>query len=131
MYDVIIIGYGPAGCTAGIFAQRRGMKTLILGDMGSLTQVEEATIIDDWPGQYNIKGIELMEKFRKHVRKLQIEVREERAIGVKKSGSGFSVKTDKKEYQAKTLIIATGSKHRKGMINGEDKFSGKETLYLK
>jgi thioredoxin reductase (NADPH) len=129
MYDIIIIGYGPAGCTAGIFAQRRGMKTLILGDMGSLTQVEEATVIDDWPGESDIKGVDLMEKFRDHVKKLKIELKEERAIGAKKSGKGFSVKTDKKEYQTRTLIIATGSKHRKGMIKGEDKFSGRGVSY--
>ena len=129
MYDIIIIGYGPAGCTAGIFAQRRGMKTLILGDMGSLTQVEEATIIDDWPGDSEIKGIDLMEKFRKHVKKLGIEVKEERAIGARKSGKGFSVKTDKNEFQGKTLVIATGSKHRKGIVKGENKFSGKGVSY--
>ncbi len=129
MYDVIVIGYGPAGCTAGIFAFRRGLKTLILGDPESLSQVEEATLIDDWPGDYNISGPKLIEKIREHVKKLGVETKMERALDVEKKGEGFVVKTDKNAYSTKALIFATGAKHRKAMIKGEEEFSGKGVSY--
>jgi len=62
MYDVLIIGGGPAGITSGIFAVRRNLKTLLLDDPGSLSQTEEATIIEDWPGDFGISGMELVKK---------------------------------------------------------------------
>ncbi len=129
MYDSIVIGFGPAGCTAAIFTYRRGMKTLVLGDPESLSQVEEATIVDDWPGDMNIKGEELIEKIRNHVRKLGIEVREEKAIEIKKTKKGFVVRTNKGECETKTVIVATGGKHRQAMIKGESEFSGKGVSY--
>ncbi len=129
IYDSVIIGYGPAGCTAGIFTKRRGMKVVIIGDPMELSQVEEATVIDDWPGEFNISGAELISKFREHVKKLDVEVREERALSIEKTNGRFLVRTDKSEYAGKTVIIATGSRHRKAMIKGEEEFSGKGVSY--
>jgi thioredoxin reductase (NADPH) len=129
MYDVIIIGSGPAGCTAGIFSARRNLKTLILNDPMSLSQTEEATVVDDWPGEMGIKGIDLAKKFRDHVKELGVAVREEKVTDIGKSGKGFRITAEKEKYDARTVIFATGARHRKGLVKGEDKLSGKGVSY--
>ncbi len=68
MYDVVVIGAGPAGATAAIFAVRAGLKTLILSDPQSLSLTEEAVEIDDWPGDPGISGPELIRKMKEHVK---------------------------------------------------------------
>ena len=129
MYDVLIIGAGPAGITAGIFAIRRNLKTIILSDPASVPQIDEASIVDDWPGTMGIKGPELMEKFREHTEKLGVEIRQEKVNQINKLKNGFEVTNEKFKYKTKTIIIATGSKHRKGIVKGEDKFAGKGVSY--
>ncbi len=129
MYDVLIIGAGPAGITAGIFAIRRNLKTIILSDPASVPQTDEASIVDDWPGTMGIKGPELMEKFREHTEKLGVEIRQEKVNQINKLKNGFEVTNEKFKYKTKTIIIATGSKHRKGIVKGEDKFAGKGISY--
>ncbi len=129
MYDVIIIGFGPAGCTAGIFAVRRNLKTLILSDPMELSQAEQATVVDDWPGDLNISGYDLVKKFREHTKKLGVEVKEEKVTELVKEKSCLKVKAGEKVYDSKTIIISTGAKHRKGMIKGEDTFAGKGVSY--
>jgi thioredoxin reductase (NADPH) len=129
MYDVAIIGSGPAGLTAGIFAARRNLKVIIFGDPASLTQVEEATLIEDWPGIESISGMELEETFMSHAKKKGVEIKEEKVISVKEKGKGFSVKTEKGGAESRTLIIATGAKHRKSLVKGEDEFAGRGVSY--
>jgi thioredoxin reductase (NADPH) len=130
MHDVIIIGAGPAGSTAALFLQRFGLKTLLLADPMSLAQSEEAPMVDDWPGTREANGLELTDKFRDHAKSYGAEFLYEKVVSVSKTGTGFSVKTEEnKTYQAKAIIFATGAKHRKAMINGEDKFSGRGVSY--
>ena len=78
MHDVIIIGSGPAGITAGIFAVRRSLKALILSDPLELSLAEEATVVDDWPGDPEIRGIELVKRFREHAKRLGVEMKDEK-----------------------------------------------------
>lgn len=129
MYDVLIIGAGPAGITAGIFAIRRNLKTLILSDPSSVPQIDEASIVDDWPGTMGIKGPELMEKFREHAKKLGVEIKQEKVNQINRLKNGFEISNEKFKYKTKTIIIATGSKHRKGIVKGEDRFAGKGVSY--
>lgn len=129
MYDLLIIGAGPAGLTAGIFAVRRNMKTLVLNDPTSASQTDEASIVDDWPGIMGIKGIELMKKFRDHADKLKVEIKQEKISKISEVRGGFEVINAGKKYQSRTIIIATGSKHRKGLVKGEDKFAGRGVSY--
>ena len=129
MYDVLIIGSGPAGLTAGIFAVRRNLKTLVLNDPGSISQTDEASMVDDWPGIMGIKGPELMDRFREHAKKIGVEIRQEKINKIARIRGGFEVTNTDYKYKTKTLIIATGSKHRKGLVKGEDKFSGKGVSY--
>lgn len=129
MHDVLIIGGGPGGVTAGIFAVRRGLSALILDDPNSLSQTEEATEVDDWPGTKRIKGIELVKKMREHAKSAGVEYLDKKAVDITKKNGGFKVKTDKGEYEGKTLVFATGAKHRKIMVKGEDKYAGKGVSY--
>ena len=129
MYDVTIIGAGPAGITAGIFSARRDLKTLILEDPGSLPTATEAIWVDDYPGIPNIRGQELMKKMREHSKRFKIDSVMEKALDIRKKGKVFAVKTDKAVHETRTLIIATGAMHRKTSVPGEEKFSGKGVSY--
>ncbi|MCK4714751.1 MAG: FAD-dependent oxidoreductase, partial [Candidatus Aenigmarchaeota archaeon] len=129
MHDVIIIGSGPAGCTAGIFAVRRNLKTLVLSDPTELSLAEEATVVDDWPGDPEIHGMDLVRKFRDHTKKLGVEMKEEKVTGISRNKGSFIVKAGKKEFCGRTVIISTGAKHRKGLVKGEDEFSGRGVSY--
>ncbi|RLI95891.1 MAG: thioredoxin-disulfide reductase, partial [Candidatus Aenigmatarchaeota archaeon] len=128
-YDVVIIGAGPAGLTAGIFSVRRDLKTLVLADPGTQPTVAEATIIDDWIGTPGINGPELMKKFKSHAEKMGVHTENEKVGGIKKSGEGFMVQGEKRVFGAKTVIIATGARHRKVQVPGEKEFSGKGVSY--
>ena len=128
MYDVIVIGAGPGGMTSAIFAVRAGLKTLILNDPQSLSLIEEAVEIDDWPGDTGISGTDLIKKMKEHVKKLKADYKDEQVLGVIKDGA-FRVKTSKGEYDTKTVIFATGAKHRKVMVPGESEFAGKGVSY--
>jgi len=138
-YDVAIIGAGPAGLTAAIFSARRGLKTLVLGDPGSMSQAEEATVIDNWPGETSIAGAELVKRLVKHAEHAGAELVREKVVAIEKhgkkakeGGKGFTVMTGrsgKPRYISKTIIMATGTKHRKGIVNGETKYSGRGVSY--
>ncbi len=129
MYDAVVIGGGPAGVTAAIFSHRRNLKTLMLIDPTSLSQTEEAIIIDDWPSIPSISGIELMKKMRDQAKGMGIEVKNDKAAGIEKKNGSFTVKTEKGSYEAKTIIMATGARHRKAMVPGESDFAGKGVSY--
>ena len=129
MHDVVIVGAGPAGCTAGIFSVRRNLKALVISDPAELSQAEEATMVDDWPGEAGIKGVELVKKFREHARKLGVEFSDGKVTEIRKSRKGFDVMAEKTKHQGKAVILATGAKHRKGMVKGEEEFAGKGISY--
>ena len=127
-YDVIIIGAGSAGFTAGIYSTRFGLRSLIIGkEPGG--QANEAFEIDNWPGQFRIGGMELMKKFRQQAENLGAAFVSAEAVDVVKKGKGFIVKTRDKEYESRSLIIAMGARKRKLGIAGEEKFRGKGIAY--
>ena len=130
-YDIIIIGAGPGGLTAGIYAGRQGTKNLIIdrdlaGGLG-----REVPEMENYPGFDNISGLELIEKMKAQATK-NCELHEmEEVTEIVKSDDEyrFTVKTSKDEYQSKTIILATGSSHRHLEAKGEEEFKGKGVSY--
>ncbi len=130
VYDVIIIGAGPAGLTAGIYLSRGRLKTLIFEKLISGGLAATSDIIENYPGFIDgINGMELGKKMEEHARKFGAEFVYEEVKDFKKEKEYFLVKTDEKEYISKSLVIATGSHYKKLNVPGEDKFSGKGISY--
>ena len=126
MYELIIIGGGPAGITAGIYAARKKLNTLLL-TKDFVGQVGKTSSVENWPGNESISGPELIESFRKHVQSFDIEVRDgEEVKEIRKEGETFNVTTIKNEIlQARDVIITSGRNPRPLKVPGEDQFMGK------
>ncbi len=130
IYDLIIIGAGPAGLTASIYASRYKIKHLIIGEIpGGL--ITEAHSVCNFPGENEISGFELMEKMQKHVKDLGAEILSmEKVLEIKKEDDLFEIKTEsKKTFLAKKILLATGTKHRKLNIKNEEKYLGRGLAY--
>ncbi|MEM2878541.1 MAG: FAD-dependent oxidoreductase [Candidatus Hadarchaeales archaeon] len=129
MYDLVIIGGGPAGLTAGIYGSRCGLRTLILekGKVGGA--LFEVPWIDNYPGFENVAGQRLLERFEAHARRYS-EIKEFTEVtGVEKLGDGFRLVAGDGEYRASALILATGASRKKLGVKGESEFSGKGVSY--
>lgn len=128
MYDTIIIGAGPAGISAGIYAARYKINTILFGEkLGG--QATEAYEIDNYPGIPGVSGIELMNKFRDHLKRFNIPINQERVESIKKNGNTFETKTNKDSYQSKSLILALGAERKRLEIPGEKELLGKGVGY--
>lgn len=128
MYDVIIIGTGPAGYTAGIYCARYKLNTLIIGkEKGGA--IVGAHAIENWPGTKGISGLDLMDKFEEHTKSMGVEIVDDKVVSLSKKGRRFVVKTNAKEFEAKTLIFCTGTSRRMLNVAGEEKFTGKGVSY--
>ena len=128
IYDLIIIGAGPAGLSAGIYAARYNLKTMIIGEiLGGLAA--EAYKICNFPTYKKLSGMEFVKKTGEQVKALGVEIKMETVIDITKRRSGFLVKSDSGEYSTKRVILACGTKKRKLSVEGEDKFAGKGISY--
>lgn len=126
IYDVIIIGRGPAGLSAGIYASRFKMKNLIIGqDAGNLAL---APIVENWPGLESVPGPQLLDKIKAQALKYGSEIIEDQVTEVTKTDH-FLVKTEKQTYESQTLIVAMGTQHRKLNVPGEAQFQGMGVTY--
>jgi len=125
IYDLIIIGGGPAGITAGIYAARKKIKTLLITkDWGG--QMTKATEIGNWPGTKKISGMDLIKQMSEHLKEFEIEIKENKeVIDLDKKGDIFTVRDNDQTYEAKAVIIATGKIPRTLNIPGEEEFKGK------
>lgn len=130
LFDLIIIGGGPAGITAGIYAARQKIKTLLITkDFGGQV-AKKAVAIENYPGFEKISGIELIEKFKKQLQRYEIDIEKDEVIKVRKVKDSFFVLTsNKKEFEAKTVIIASGADPRPLEVPGEKEFIGKGLSY--
>jgi len=131
IYDLIIIGGGPAGITAGIYAGRQKMKTLLITKEFGGQIAKKATEICNYTGFENISGIDLIEKFVGHLEKQKtVETKFTQIRKIEKNGDIFTVITSKAEkIEAKTVIIATGADPRPLEAIGEKEFIGKGVGY--
>jgi thioredoxin reductase (NADPH) len=127
-YDLIIIGAGPASLTAGIYAARYKLKTLIIGSLLGGT-AGEAYEICNFPSYPRIFGYELMKKMIEQVRALNIEVKQESVKELKRIKNEFMIKTNKEEYSAERIIIATGSMRRRLGLKRENELIGRGVSY--
>lgn len=129
MYDLIIVGAGPAGLTASIYASRYRIKHLVLGDMCG-SALGKAHMIENWPGEKSIGGFDLLSKFYEHARSLGGEILAESMVSIAKEGDVFKVKTSQgKTLEARAVIICSGTKERKLGIPGEEEFLGRGVSY--
>ncbi|MBD3247755.1 thioredoxin-disulfide reductase [Candidatus Falkowbacteria bacterium] len=127
-YDTIIIGAGPAGFTAGIYAARREMKTLIIGaTMGG--QMLWASEIENYPGFKSIKSFELVNKMKEQAESFGVEIKTDEVKRIEKERDVFKVHTEKESYEAKTVIAALGASPRRLAIPGEEEFKGRGVTY--
>ncbi len=124
-YDVAVIGCGPAGLTAALYAGRYGMKTVIFESVPS--QLSTVHFIENYPG-FEGSGYELLEKMKEQALRYAEHVFES-VVDVKKEGSFFVLKTDYSEYRAKSVIFATGGRHRELGVEGEKEFLGRGVSY--
>lgn len=125
MYDLIIVGGGPGGTAAAVYAARKRLKTvLILTEWGGQSNVSED--VQNWIGTVHVSGFELAEQFKKHVLAYAddvVDVREgETAASITHSNNAFTVTTDKGSYETKTILITTGSRRRKLDVPGAAEF---------
>jgi thioredoxin reductase (NADPH) len=122
-YDVVIIGAGPAGLTAGVYSGRYKLKTLIIGKLfGGMAG--EAYEICNFPSYGKILGRELVLKMIEQVKKIGIEIKQEEVTDVSKKKNGFEIATNKEKYFSKKIIIATGTERKKLNLAREKEFTG-------
>jgi alkyl hydroperoxide reductase subunit F len=129
MYDLIIVGAGPAGITAAIYAVRKKLNLLVISkDIGG--QTAWSGNIENYTGYQFVSGTELTAKFEEHMRNYGIPLKEgESVLDVKKTPSGATVRTDKGAYEAKTVIIASGKRSKELNIPGEKEFKNRGLTY--
>ena len=126
-YDLIIIGAGPSGMTAGIYAARSGMKVAIVSrNIGGTAN--SILLLENWPG-FNGSGMELMKRFYEQLKSYSVEMILENVEDIRKKGKEFIVKTNKKEISGKTILLASGTKRRDLKIPGEERLKGKGVSY--
>ena len=131
MYDVIIVGAGPAGLTAGIYTARAKLKTLIIEKMIPGGQVTTTHLVENYPGfPEPVNGFVLMNSFQKQAQNFGAEIiTSKEVISIEKEGNVFNVKTSEKTYTSKSILITTGAKFKSLGIPGEEKFKGRGVSY--
>jgi thioredoxin reductase (NADPH) len=128
-YDVVIIGAGPAGLSAGIYARRAGMSCIILEKGVPGGQVLTSPKIENYPGFPEVDGMKLMDAMAEHAR-IYVDIREgEEVTRLVRSGERFEFTTTNGRYSSRAVILATGSFHRKLEVEGEDGLVGRGVSY--
>ncbi|PLY02668.1 MAG: thioredoxin-disulfide reductase, partial [Desulfuromonas sp.] len=130
LYDVIIIGGGPAGMTAGLYASRAALKTLLVEKMIMGGQMMTTTKVENWPGYPGgIDGPELMMRFQEHCVEFGLETTTGTVEKIEDLGEQKRLLIDGTEYLCKTVIIATGANPRKLGVEGEASLVGRGVSY--
>ena len=126
MYDIIIVGAGPAGLTAALYASRANKKVLVLEAKSYGGQIINAAKIENYPGVDNISGFDYATNLYNQVKKYGVEIKYETVTRVTEDKKVY---TDKENYSAKAVIIATGASNRRLNIENEQNFIGKGVSY--
>ncbi len=128
-YELIIIGAGPAGLSAAIYASRSGVDNVVLDSASGGGLIPENPVVENYPGYPEISGMELAEKFKEHAKKYTELKYNTDVKDISKEDSTFILDTNRGEMKSRALIFATGTEHRKLDIEGEEEFRGKGVSY--
>ena len=129
MVDILIVGGGTAGLTAAIYAARAGKSVLVLEGAAFGGQIVDSPLVENYPGIPAISGLDYAEALADQARGLGCELRLGRAKGVVQTGEGFTVTAGRKEHQGRSLILATGARHRRLGVEGEEALEGRGVSY--
>ncbi len=131
MYDTVIIGSGPAGLSAAVYAKRAELDFIVIERLyGGTGQIAESERVDNYLGLYGENGFEMGEKFRSHAKALGTEFYEGDVTEISSEGSGYKVTlSDGTSFDTKTVVYAAGASHRRLDIKGEAEFHGKGVSY--
>lgn len=130
IYDIVIIGSGPAGLSAAVYASRAKLESLVIEKaMMSGGQVLNTYEVDNYLGMPGSNGFDMGMKFREHAESMGAKFLVENVKKIEEIDSNYRIVTEKEEIETKTVIIATGAKHRKLGVLGEENFSGKGVSY--
>ena len=127
MYDFVIVGTGVVGFAGAMYAGRMGMKTMVIGELmgGTITLTD---VVENYPGFKKLTGQELADKLEEHARDYPVEIINDKVTDVKKCGANancYIVFTEDKSFHTKTILFATGAKHRELNVPGEKELSNK------
>lgn len=130
MYDVVIIGGGPAGLTAGIYAKRAMLNTLLVEKLGIGGQIALTDVVENYPGFKEISGQELVQRFEEHARSLELEIRFTEIERIEDAGdSRILHTTDGEQIETRTVIVATGASPTRLGVPGEAEYTGRGVSY--
>lgn len=130
IYDMIIIGSGPAGLTAGIYAKRAGLSALVLeGSFIQGGQIVNTYEVDNYPGLPGISGMDLADRMKEHLQNQGGKIIRGKVKGISLDDEIKIVHTKKEDFRTKTVILAAGAVHRKLEVPGEEEFSGMGVSY--
>ena len=131
MYDLIIIGGGPAGIAAGVYAARKKIKTLVLAESFGGQSIVSSEI-QNWIGTVSISGVELAKNLETHLRAYAsdtLKIKNEKVESISKIEKNFQIKTSQGDYSAKTVLVTTGSSRRKIKVPGTQEYENKGIVY--
>ena len=129
-YDVAIIGAGPGGLSAAIYAARGGLKTVVFEKALIGGQIVLSADVENYPGyEETLSGFDIIDKFKKQAERFEAEIREEEIVSLEDKGNSKIIKTRKETYEVKTVIVATGAHPRKMDVPGEEELTGRGVSY--
>jgi thioredoxin reductase (NADPH) len=128
-HDIVIIGAGPGGLTAGMYSARANLDTICLEKMMPGGQIANTHLVEDYPGFESISGPDLAQKLEAHARKFGLKIENDVANKIKPDGRFWLIEGDSDTYRAKAVIIATGGQPRRLGVPGESEFYGRGVSY--
>lgn len=129
MYDIVIIGAGPAGLAAAVYGQRAEKKTLLIDEKGYGGQIINTPEVENYPAIQKISGFDFASSLYQQAADLGAELTFEKAVGIEDKGDIKIVKTEGGAYEAKAVIVATGAKNRPLGLEREEELTGKGVAY--
>jgi thioredoxin reductase (NADPH) len=125
LYDVVIVGGGPAGLTAGIYSMRGGLKTLLIEKLAPGGQIALTEAVENYPGFPEISGAELTRLMEEHARKFGVPIVSGEVMRIEDGQIGKIINTGDTSYAARTVVVASGAKPKKLGVRGEEKLIGR------